>query len=67
MDKVPEFGFTEVNQDFGRTNDTPEINYTLALDIDKKVIRIPFSNSFVLIGELLKNYTKISTNMKKFK
>ena len=67
MYKDEEFGFTEVNQDFGRTIDTPNINYALALDIDKKVIKIPFSNSFILIDELLRNYTKISSNLKQFK
>lgn len=37
-----EFSYTDKNIPFGRTKDTPSINYILALDIDKKIIQIPF-------------------------
>lgn len=66
-DMIAEFGFTDRDVDFGRTSDTPTINFVAALDIDKKVIRIPFASFLTSISALIDTYLAITSCREAFK
>lgn len=70
-DKKYQFDFTDANIDFGQTGEQKEkkIRYLKAIDIDKQIIRIPFTLNHDKknnVFELISNYWNITSNRSKF-